>query len=152
MGEKAKVQTLTLEMIRRLLNSSEDLPRELLWEITDTYAKKLHNSGYNVEQVRKIILAGIKGYGAKRSRCKEEGRKLRRTAQESQGARQKNKLVGKATWFKKKRSKEPEELENKREGFGAGSKKRRRQVMQAPPKPPSTVLFVEQTPNGELAD
>ena len=113
MGEKAKVQTLTLEMIRRLLNSSEDLPRELLWEITDTYAKKLHNSGYNVEQVRKIILAGIKGYGAKRSRCKEEGRKLRRTAQESQGARQKNKLVGKATWFKKKRSKESEELENK---------------------------------------
>ena len=87
-------QTLSQEMIRRLLNCSEDLPDEQIQRITDNYAAKLHNSGYNIEQIRKIILSGVKGFGAKKTRCSKDGRRLRRTAQESQGARSKTKLIG----------------------------------------------------------
>ena len=97
MGENARNQTLSQEMVRRLMNTSEGLPENYYWEITDNYVTKLHNSGYSLEQIRKIILAGIKGFESKKERCKKEGRPLRRTAEESLGARMKNKLVGKAT-------------------------------------------------------
>ena len=83
MGENPKHQTLSQEMIRRLLNCSEDLQDEQIQMITDNYASKLHNSGYNIEQIRKILLSGVKGYGAKKTRCSIEGKRLRRTAQES---------------------------------------------------------------------
>ena len=145
MGESTKHQILSQEMIRRLMNTSEGLPEEQLQEITDNYAVKLHNSGYNLEQIRRIILAGIKGYGAKKARCEKEGRSLRRTAGESQGARYKSKLLGKSTWFKKKSNQIKEHGSSMKSGKGG----RRVKVTKVPQ--PSTVLFVEQTQDGELA-
>ena len=146
MGENVRNQTLSQEMVRRLMNTSEGLPENYYWEITDNYATKLHNSGYTLEQIRKILLAGIKGFESKKERCKKESRPLRRTAEESLGARMKNKLVGKATWFKKKKKKG---AENKVDGKGAkqGAPEKRRSQGSTP----CTVLFVEQTPRGELA-
>ena len=145
MGENSKYQILSQEMIRRLLNTSEELEVEHKQEIVDKYAEKLHNSGYELDQIRKILLAGIKGYGAKRRRCEEEGRPLRRSAKESETARMRTKLIGKSTWFKKKGSKSLEH----RKGKGGGSKKGAEPS--APSSTPSTVLFIEQTSNGELA-
>ena len=83
-------QTLSQEMIRRLLNCSEDLPDEQIQRITDNYAAKLHNSGYNIEQIRKIILSGVKGFGAKKTRCFKDGRRLgeRPRKAKEQGAKQ----------------------------------------------------------------
>ena len=100
MGENSKYQTLSQEMVRRLMNTSSGLPCEEYWQITDNYADKLKNSGYNLEQIRRIIMAGAKGFGAKKLRCEASNVPLRRTAEESQGARLKNKLIGKSTWFK----------------------------------------------------
>ena len=90
MGENPKHQTLSQEMIRRLLNCSEDLPDEQIQRITDNYAAKLHNSGYNIEQIRKIILSGVKGFGAKKTRCFKDGRRLgeRPRKAKEQGAKQ----------------------------------------------------------------
>ena len=67
-------------------------------------------------------------------------------AQESQGARSRTKLIGKSTWFKRKGKKGSRKEERK----GAGGKKTKEPTA-APRTTPSTVLFVEQTPNGELA-
>ena len=53
------------------------------------YALKLLNSGYEMEQVRKILVSGIKGYENKKLRYNKEGWKMRRTARES-GAPGKN--------------------------------------------------------------
>ena len=78
MGENSKNQILSQEMVRRLMNTSEGLQREQYWKIADEYADKLQNSGYRLEQIRRIILAGIKGYGAKKLRSLETGKPLRR--------------------------------------------------------------------------
>ena len=139
-----KHQILAQEMIRRLMNTSEELPGEQLQEIVDNYAAKLHNSGYGLEQIRGIILSGVKGYTAKKTRCEKEG-SLSRTAEESQGARNKDKLVGKSTWFKKRSSGNTGSTD-KKTGRARGA---RNTTTMGPA--PSTVLFVEQTANGELA-
>ena len=114
MGENSKYQILSQEMVRRLMNTSNGLPDKEYWQITDNFADKLKNSGYNVEQIRRIVIAGAKGYGAKKLRSEQLGIPLRRTAEESQGARLKNKLVGKSTWFKnnKKNRKTTQENNN----------------------------------------
>ena len=59
------------------------MEEEHLTEITDNYAKKLHNPDYQKDHIRRIILAGVKGYGAKLSRSREQGTPLRRTSNES---------------------------------------------------------------------
>ena len=79
MAENAKIQILGNDMIRRLLNCSEDIPKEDLRRIADNYAQKLINGGFSLEQTRRIIVSGIKGYRSKVKRCKEQGARLRRT-------------------------------------------------------------------------
>ena len=77
-------------------------------------------------------------------RSLETGKPLRRTAEESQGARLRNKLIGKTTWFKQKKTK-LEGAANKK------SKGARKSIPAVRGSTPSTVIFVEQTPQGELA-
>ena len=149
MGENAKHQILSQEMVRRILNTSEGAPEGVLEEITDKYAEKLHNSGYKLEHIRRIILSGIKGYASKKERCEKEGRNLRRTAEESKGARMRTKLTGKSTWFKKRRGNQQEDQLGSSKGDNG--KRAKGALKKRSEEPPSTVLFVEQTPNGELA-
>ena len=80
------------------------LAEEEYTTILDGFSQKLINSGYGVEQVRNIIVAGIKGWGGKVNRCKEEGRRLRRTAKNIMELRMRTKLVGKSSRFKSKRA------------------------------------------------
>ena len=100
------------------------------------------------EQLQRIITNGIKGYENKVRRSKTQGTKLHRCSTDSQGARVRKKLLAKTTWFKKRRRKEPyEDGEQKRRSFGnttRGSKYNRELKVK-------TVLFVEQSPRGELA-
>ena len=90
-------------MIRRLNNTREDLPMEDFKVIIDKYSQKLINSDHGEDQVRSIVIAGIKGWESKVTRCREEGRRVRRTAKGSKESRIKTKLIGKTTWFKKRR-------------------------------------------------
>ena len=62
MPENMRVASLTQEMIRRMLNTSEDLDDSARVEVVDEYAQKLINSGYSLAQTRDIIVAGLKGY------------------------------------------------------------------------------------------
>ena len=105
MGENQRVQILTQEVIRRLGNTIEGLPYEEYQCMIDNFCQKLCNSGYGEEQMRKIVVAGIRGWGAKITRCETEGRRVRRTARDSLELRMRTKLTGKRTWFKKKKVK-----------------------------------------------
>ena len=116
--------------------------------IVDTYAQKLVNGGFPVQQAAKIILAGIKGYRSKVERCKKEGRRLRRTSRESLGARIRNKLIGKSNWFRKGRKSAQQEESKKARNGKVGRKK---DQPTTPWTAPRSVLFVEQTNGGELA-
>ena len=116
-------------------------------DIIDKFGQKLMNSGYSREQVKKITIAGIKGWGRRVKRCKEEGRKVWRSSRDSLESRMKTKLIGKSSWFKKRKStrEQHSKLGGKmRSNPGAKKKPERTST-------PRTVIFVEQTPGGELA-
>ena len=83
MAENPKIQSLSNDMVRRLLNTKEELPGQYRAEVVDSYGVKLLTSGYPLEQTRRILLSGIKGYIGKVGRRKMEGGKIHRTAQES---------------------------------------------------------------------
>ena len=148
LGENQKVTILTQEVVRRLGNTIEGLPKKDYITIIDRFSQKLVNSGYSADQTRRMVVAGIKGWGGKVLRCKEEGRRLRRTAGNSLGQRLKTKLVGKTSWFRKRGM-------VKKDWYGASSKKktgqRKGSKTTTPPSVPRSVLFVDQTPGGELA-
>ena len=71
LNENSKVQSLSNEVIRRLLTTSEGASQELNGEILDHFLVKLLTSGYNNEQVGKIILGSKLHMG---SLLKELGR------------------------------------------------------------------------------
>ena len=59
--EKPRMATLNQEMIRRMVDTSENVGDEERCEIVDKYATKLVNSEYSIVTTRKII-AGGQGY------------------------------------------------------------------------------------------
>ena len=153
MGENGKMQSLSNDLIRRLLNTSETLGMAAKLEVVDNYTQKLFNSGYQISQARRIVLNGIKGYErrVKESRT-EGGRKLHRTAEESSKKRTSKKLLGKSDWFRKPRkSTEATTLKQSQER-GAGQNNVQSESCAKPktaiPKI-RTVLFVDQTKDGK---
>ena len=88
MAEKAKIQVLSNDPIRRFMNTREDLPDGDFCKMTDEYAQKLLNSGFEVPQVRKILIGGIKASGRKLSGTRKQeqnsGRQHRKAAVQDQ--------------------------------------------------------------------
>ena len=60
-----KVASLNQEVIRRILNTSEDLDDAMRMTVVDNFAKKVRNSGYCIKQTRDIMMGGLKGYAKK---------------------------------------------------------------------------------------
>ena len=148
MAENQKMQCLSNDLVRRLLNTREGLPTHYRADVVNCYGVKLLTSGYSYDQVRKILMNGAKGYLAKVRRRKANGERLHRTAWESNGARMKKKLLGKSTWFRDKGKKE---LENTTHSMKGGSKNNANQGAENKTLRTRTVLFVDQTPMGALA-
>ena len=55
-------------------------------------------------------MAGIRGFERKKRRCKAEGRKLYRTSKDSMESRQRKKLSGSKSWYKKRKRNEDDEV------------------------------------------
>ena len=84
MDENSKMKTLSNELTRRLLNTSEALENKVRVQIIDDYSQKLRNSGYELNQIRKIVKNGLKGYEKKLWESRNiPGRRLHRTAAQS---------------------------------------------------------------------
>ena len=159
----------TNDLTRRLLNTSESLGMNAKVKVVDMYSQKLTNSGYRVDQVKRIVINGIKGYEKRVQESRiEGGRRLHRTSGESSTGRTRKKLLGKSEWFKKKKSfKKNDERAAKpatpSDGTSVTSRKeqrfrgwkRRDGVQDTKPADVNlktrTVLFVEQTRDGKLA-
>ena len=114
MAEDSKMRSLTNEVIRRMLTTGEMIPARDRCEILDSFAQKIKNSGYGLNQIRRVILAGIKGYENLIRRCKKGERSLHRSSAESSSLRARKKLTDKSEWFKKsdKPNADPEEEDN----------------------------------------
>ena len=144
MEENNKIKILSNDLVRRLCNTMETLGAKEQHMVIDNYSQKLLNSGYGREQVQRIIVNGIKGYEGRKNRCKKEGRKLRRTAKESQGARMKKKLLSKTSWYKGAGAKVDHYTKS------TGRKGTKKSPETGAGIEHKTVLFIEQTSNGEL--
>ena len=92
MAEKATIQVHSNDPIRRFMNTREDLPDGDFCKMTDEYAQKLLNSGFEVPQVRKILIGGIKASGRKLSGTRKQeqnsGRQHRKAAVQDQEKKQ----------------------------------------------------------------
>ena len=145
MNEDNKVKVVSNDLIRRLLNTCEKMGKEEKTAVVEGYGQKLTNSGYSTDQVRQILVAGLRGYGSKVVRRKQEGKPLRRTVKESLSARIKRKLLSKTTWYRK--GKKTDHYQDDEEGKGRGKKVNKKEKAVEN----KTVLFVEYTEGGELA-
>ena len=114
--------------------------------ILDRFSQKLLNSGYSVDQIRRMVVAGIKGWSDKVTRCKEEGRRLRKTAGDSLGLRMRTKLVGKTTWFKRRGGAKKDGCRGSIEYDRKKTDETRRSNTTS--SIPKSSLFVDQTPGG----
>ena len=162
MDENQKIKTLSNELTRRLLNTSESLGDEERVVVVDRYTQKLINSGFGVEQTRKIVVNGILAYERKLRESRTiPGRKIHRTAQESSGKRLRKKLLDKTEWFKKKkRVEDTSDDQAKFKTNGSGGRNRKVQprslknenfAPQTKDLKTRTILFVEKTRDWKLA-
>ena len=145
MAENSKNSTLSQEVIRRMLNTSELLPQGERNQVLEKFISKLEISGYNRAQIKNIIMSGLKGYESKVQRSRKQKTDLHRDAANTAGARNKKKLLGKTNWFKQKKSKKQEGSGNHTWGRRTTKKNNQKNVVA------KTVLFIPRTPGGELA-
>ena len=133
-----------------MFNTKEDLPTEYRSVVINDYVQKILNSGYGHDQTRRIVLAGIRGYFGKVKRRRKERNMLRvhYTARETGGSRGKKKLLGKTSWYKQRRSRREEDTLGPGRRGTKGDVRRKRGSQDVKTR---AVLFVPQTPMGELA-
>ena len=115
----------------------------------NTFVKKLKDSGYTKPQASEIMRSGIVGYKNKWDNLPQR----HRTKEETEGPRRLEKLTGKTRWFK---SKAKVEGPNTQPIETTGNRYNSRHTRPAKHIPtihqqPSSVMFVERTPGGALA-
>ena len=137
LGENCKIASLSQNLVRRMKNTSEDLPDSERIQIIDEYSSQLSASGYSAAQSRRIVTAGLTGYQGLVERVAKGETVMHRSAAEGFASRKRKKLLGPGNWFKTKRKFENKKQKRKKE------KKEEPEVI--------TVLFVPQTPGGELS-
>ena len=62
MPEGVRRATLNQEMVRRVVSTKEKVYILERVRVVDSYAQKLINSEYSVEETREVITGGLKGY------------------------------------------------------------------------------------------
>ena len=157
-----KNASLSQDLIRRMVNTSEMGSQRERNQIVEKYISRLRLSGYNGEQCKNIVESGLKGYQSKLENCKKFKSKLHRPASSTIEKRYLKKLTEKTSWFKNKEKQEDEigedEVErNVRAGAsrppGAKFKpKPKKKSGKGQDKQPTAVMFVPRTPGGELVN
>ena len=149
MPEGIRRATLNQEMVRRMLNTSEDVDDTKRVKIVDDYAQKMVNSEYTIEEARNVIVAGLKGYERLLSLSKDKKnpkwKPLHMAGSWNARGRRMAKLKAKTNWFKGKADKSSslqEEQQNPSTPLERGS----RQDTTSPevPAPNQTSLQEEQ--------
>ena len=87
---------LSQEVIRRCMNSHPGLPLDEVNKV-NKFTTLMLNSGFNREQTREVMVAGLTGSQRKVKEAKVQGKFLHRSAKDSAGARRVKKLSRKTT-------------------------------------------------------
>ena len=139
LSENTKMATMNAEIVRRMMNVSENLPIQERTVVLDNVAQKLTNSGYNMDEIRKGMVGALTGYERKleasKKSPKEKGYKpLHEGAEGSHGKRMRKKLTGKSSWFKKPETERKTQEDNTGGVENRGIRKQRRQGDEAKKK------------------
>ena len=140
MSEKSKIQILSQDLIRRMLNVCVSVTQDEKNEIIDNYTVRLFRSGYNNKQVREIVVSGLTGFEKKVRKAAKEKIPLHRPASVTLKTRLHKKLTQRENWYKKmkKRHEPKEKVRNK-------SNNEQKQDI-----PLVSLMFVQQTPGSQL--
>ena len=147
MDENQKQQVLAQETVRRMLNTSTGVEMPLRLETLDNFAKKMITSGYSIQKIRRTIANGLKYYENKVKRCQAQKKPIYRTAKNSQAGRNRKKLLSKTNWYKRRKDLRVAKLSQPWNTGGGGFKRKQMET----DLPAKSVIFVEQTPRGDLA-
>ena len=147
--EKQKVTTTTQEIIRRLKNTSRDLPVSVIEDVLLRYMEELKVSGHSQGWRETVLEAGMKGYMRMwQKERKGEGR-LNRPDKSTRRSRRYNKLCGKFNWFNQNKGKEKEVDGNSTaKGGGARRAPETEGVLYVPFTPGSALKKTAGRPNG----
>ena len=142
LGMNMKIASHTQNLIRRMKNTSEDVSMETRMAVINEYNQQLTMSGWGEELRRRIIEAGLVGYENMKRKAAENKTSVHRSAAEGAAERRRKKLTGKSNWFKSAPKQRTREAPKRR------PQQQNREVNER--KPPVSVLFCPQTPNGTL--
>ena len=137
LGENCKIASLSQNMVRRMKNTSEDLPNSERIAIINDFSAQLGASGYSDTQIHRVVSAGLTGYQKLVEKCQKGEAVMHRSAAEGFASRFRKKLLSPSNWFRPKR-KNP-----------ASKRKKKNSHINDPEV--VTVMFVSQTPGGKLA-
>ena len=164
LSENTKVSSLTQEVVRVLLNCSEDLDDSSRVEYLNKLSTKIRTSGYNTLYIRKVMINGIKTYERKLGNSKlDKSHKnyapLHQPKTFNATKRREAKLLAKNNWYRggKGKGEETEEtgdknaIPEKRWNRKPSKGLEKEKVAQARRLKASTVMFVPWTRKGRLA-
>ena len=139
MSEKSKIQILSQDLIRRMLNICDTVPQSERNKIVNDYTDRLTRSGYSLSQAKEIVVSGLTGYEKKVARAARTNVPLHRPASSTLKTRLHKKLTQRQNWFKEKKKKEE-----------SVSKKAKSVSVSTSVPPIVSVMFVQQTPKSQL--
>ena len=107
MPENGRMATLNQELVRRMLNTSEDLDMKERVVVVDEYCQKLADSGYQGDQMKKVVTGGLTGYERRRNLSMldvsdRKYRPLHESRKHNAKGRRIAKIMSKQNWFKRK--------------------------------------------------
>ena len=110
MPENMRTATLNQEVIRRMVQTSENLYVSTRLEVLDNFVRKVINSEYGRKQTRNIMVGGLMGYEWKmklsRDVTNQKWQPLHPPARFNITTSRKNMILGKNNWFKRTSSQE----------------------------------------------
>ena len=141
--EGSKAATASAECLRRMKNTSRELPDHELESTLKSYMTELRHGGYSLNFRVNILESASKGY-ANIWKLESDGQGfVNRPARTTETKRRANRLIGKQTWFKKK----PKSPTDPHQNLG---KFKRPKSQPHKFQPIESVLFVPFNPNSAL--
>ena len=151
MSRQSLISILSNELTRRLEVLDEHLDNTEIIAVINKFVQQLVNSEFGWKQCREIVVSSLLGYTRKEERRKAAGKPRYRSGCDSLESRVEKKLVEKYNWFRKKRNKEEKEENRGGKGSPMKSDAQIEKGSRVENDMPKAVLFVQHTPDSELA-
>ena len=140
-----KIATVSQEILRRIKNTSLDLPPSVIEGILKDYMDELKEGGYNQGWREQVLEAAVTGYERILKAEVEGTGKIHRSDKSTRKIRRWKNLCGKNQWFQPGGNKS-EEQQTK----GRGIKRKRKEVDRGTQAEIEGILYVPFTPDSEL--